>query len=866
MTIYYVDPEGGDDTKSGTSFANRWRSLKPTQTTPLVQDDELRFMASKPSYILGTATFVDNTEFFTLSSWDTKLKTIDRAAAGTGWVKAGASMVLTDFDSMRTATAMTGIQYPTPETYTGKILHKTLSSPLDLSAFTHITALLNNFGSHSTYATLHLCSDTAGDVPLVSFTIPRFRGEVPVLLGQEGVPLPSGVRSVAVSVTANPKDNGLYGYFGIENIMACLAPSNPNHISHSCLFAVEDDSGYKEWLPIRALIDGQVYIGGKKPNLGTDHPKWRGTPGVKEVHILQPVTPRWLLRYESVLKGSSLVKLTGGWSRTDMATQDGVSWYSGEYARMFNGGEASSDPDNAESAADDYQRFWAIHGTSGGQAFPKTSNFGFAHYVNFPLHIRNFLYYYLDFDLAGLVGVVKGLTQLDEGSVHKSRQVSFCCDGLYDSPPATNPSLLAPLGGLDYLDMHIGVMSYTYREAVLPSSTMLTGRSVLVDRFHGLAAGIRTDRGPGLFRLRNSVFQFGGGSYDLVVNNTCWLEGCSFLAPNGEATEPRLALGSTGLALHSDRTNGEAWDTRTYTRFPGYPGNHVSRVMDTIFRVPGMRSLEIMGGTYSGGPMRAQAALIPVRANTPVKISGYLKQQYPAPEFGGAHNTWLTVLPGYLPGVELQRQRNLRSNFGWCRMVLEVTSEVDGLLPIFVESDFGKAWVTEIKLDESGLPPSPPFDPDPNTWTITDTLTFTAEPEDVMGFYDSWSGGTATARDAFASVLGVTLSSFTASTLSNKVGKIGGVSVLNAKDGVSGFMIAVLLEPGWNETYPIESTFLRLRDDLGGIVVDLPYQSPGVALGSPYDGWQYFGSSNNTPLTLVSHAEYTLEVIRPPLE
>lgn len=51
MTIYYVDPEGGNDNNTGTSFAQRWKTLRAGYWSNL---DEIRFIASPDPTLIGS--------------------------------------------------------------------------------------------------------------------------------------------------------------------------------------------------------------------------------------------------------------------------------------------------------------------------------------------------------------------------------------------------------------------------------------------------------------------------------------------------------------------------------------------------------------------------------------------------------------------------------------------------------------------------------------------------------------------------------------------------------------------------------------------------------------------------------------------
>ena len=53
MATYYIDWEGGDDSKDGTSFANRKRTQHGFQGVSVTGGDEIRF-AGKPRQLLDS--------------------------------------------------------------------------------------------------------------------------------------------------------------------------------------------------------------------------------------------------------------------------------------------------------------------------------------------------------------------------------------------------------------------------------------------------------------------------------------------------------------------------------------------------------------------------------------------------------------------------------------------------------------------------------------------------------------------------------------------------------------------------------------------------------------------------------------------
>tara|TARA_B100000131_G_scaffold13111_1_gene13584 strand:- start:120 stop:503 length:384 start_codon:yes stop_codon:yes gene_type:complete len=59
MATYYIDWEGGDDSKDGTSFANRTKTQYGLASTSMTGGDEVRF-AGKPRQLLDSSARIWN--------------------------------------------------------------------------------------------------------------------------------------------------------------------------------------------------------------------------------------------------------------------------------------------------------------------------------------------------------------------------------------------------------------------------------------------------------------------------------------------------------------------------------------------------------------------------------------------------------------------------------------------------------------------------------------------------------------------------------------------------------------------------------------------------------------------------------------
>lgn len=874
MTIYYLDPESGDDTKDGLSFANRWRSFKPLNSRTPAKGDEFRFRASRAPYSLGNSTWVDNQEYITMDD-TTGYTIVDMCESG--WQ-------VTSPNSVNTLDGNTANRQPMidkcqqfgiiPANFTGKLAWKTLPAALDLSAFTHISMILGNGQQWPFAMKLSLCSDTNGDVPIVELPIERFRSEkYPALLTNGGAALPANVRSLTITVTeADPRT---FNFITIDNIIACKAPGTANHVSHGVILS-RMSAEEPEWLPIRGFkAGGVIYLGPVRlyPE-GLEWKKWRGPAGQTELFARQPTKLRYLKNLESTFPDNTPgmeISVTGGWNRADMTVRDSVTWLHGEQSRMQGGGSGSSNPE-VPSAADTMQMLMTYGRGTVTLNVPRLVTcigFGFAEFTQFPVMSDN--YYTVDYRFAGLCSVGTGMGAHGPWSYMDMGDVTYCRNGAW-----TDPTIQSSGGtGPNTLPYHIGPCTYKARKIAatniqnwFPPTNIGVARSYQIGKIENSGVGFNNRSAmagleQGFSKLVGTKFRW--CDYDVYAYFHMLLDGCEFLNDTtGLPTrEPRVSMTDRwGLQVRLDSVNNKSWDTRCL-----YNNDQYARVKEGIGRSPDKRTMEITvnrpGYDTSLVPVfvRERVALVVARAGIPCTVSAYVKQNWKidGDQYIPAQYACLCTVAGETKGVGRVEGMNLQRPNKWGRVVITFTSEVDALVPIYLETNRQTAWATEVGLDDSGIPPDPiiPIPPPAKT----DEFKYVAFYESIMGILDAYEAGTPEAMAGMQAAIGIPFPGMTSGTiLDRSLGNIIGAAIIPQAGGLSVYGI---LSPGYANAGDFKSSNVVVRNAAGDIIAQSDPANNSPAPISSMPGYALYAfSAPTTTEAPVNGGTYTVEIWR----
>lgn len=222
---------------------------------------------------------------------------------------------------------------------TGKAAYYTLPATLDLSAYQQVTfwvRLQSGTVGAAGQAYVALCTDTTGDTVVHQCDVPALGATavwVPVTVNL-GTNLNAAIRSVAFYVVT---DLGAQTFF-IDNIVACKAASSADSVTLQSLISKSDGTGDEAWYAIQS-INYDVIMLANNNALTSQATGVRGYNGTtetvttykRETTKTAPAAATGTIVAAVNDSGTSgnLITYSGGWNRTDMSTQTGVTWYDG---------------------------------------------------------------------------------------------------------------------------------------------------------------------------------------------------------------------------------------------------------------------------------------------------------------------------------------------------------------------------------------------------------------------------------------------------------------------------------------------------------------------------------------------------------
>lgn len=230
MTVFYIDPDGGNDANAGTSFALRWKTLTNGATNARINaGDELRVMASPDPESVGNATWTYGSRTVTLAA--AKTQTIHECDAA--WT-ASANVTATASSTCKVGTNSAQLAIATAFT-TGKIAY-VATGALDLSAYTRVSMLIQSSLAHASGVfQIKLCSDTIGDVAVNTLTVPAITAANTntwqSIVMDNGGALGSNINSIAIYAVSDPGTPTLR----LDNIVAALSAATSGALTHNSL-------------------------------------------------------------------------------------------------------------------------------------------------------------------------------------------------------------------------------------------------------------------------------------------------------------------------------------------------------------------------------------------------------------------------------------------------------------------------------------------------------------------------------------------------------------------------------------------------------------------------------------------------------
>lgn len=337
MATFYLDPVGGNDANDGTTFANRWQTFTSGATAArTAPGDTIRIIASPDATALGqAATFTDGSPTVTLTTAVTQ----DVNQAVGSWT-ASTNVTSTTSTNRKFGSFSTSIAIAAGFT-TGKAAYTSVAIN-NFSAYQQLSFWINMTAGVMTVdgdISICLCSDTLGATVVNTFPVPRIRGTGTwqAYTVDFGSALGSSIQSIALYVNVDRAAQT----FLLNNIMACKAPSAADSLSLTSL--IGKNNGIEPWLGIQSILGTAITLESHHNySLATNTPNgnYSGTTESTSIYKREPLilpssivststnTTTWATIQEGGSAGSP-VTYSGGWNRTDMSTQTGLTYVSG---------------------------------------------------------------------------------------------------------------------------------------------------------------------------------------------------------------------------------------------------------------------------------------------------------------------------------------------------------------------------------------------------------------------------------------------------------------------------------------------------------------------------------------------------------
>lgn len=182
---------------------------------------------------------------------------------------------------------------------------------------------------------LRLCTDTAGATPVHDCPIPALGALnqwFPVVVNL-GTNLNAAIQSISFDVVT---DNAAQTFL-IDNVIACKAASSADSLNLTSL--ISKNTGDEAWFGIQSINGTRVVLDGAVNSIPAASPQ-RGYSGTTEtVTTYKRETIKTVAAATNVTNVQSiqdtgtvgsLITFSGGWNRTDMSTQTGVTWFDGQ--------------------------------------------------------------------------------------------------------------------------------------------------------------------------------------------------------------------------------------------------------------------------------------------------------------------------------------------------------------------------------------------------------------------------------------------------------------------------------------------------------------------------------------------------------
>ena len=224
---------------------------------------------------------------------------------------------------------------------TGKAAYYTLPSTLNLSSYQQVSFWIRqSTGTLGAAGAVYvaLCTDTIGNTVTHTCNVPALGALnvwLPVTVNL-GTNLNSAIQSVALYVVT---DNAAQT-FQLDNIIAGKAASSADSVTLTSLISKSDGTGDEAWYAIQSINNNVIMLA----NVNSTNPlatTLMGYSGATETvttykRETTKVAPQSAFNSAGLIvindsgTAGNVIAFSGGWNRTDMSTQTGVTWLDGQ--------------------------------------------------------------------------------------------------------------------------------------------------------------------------------------------------------------------------------------------------------------------------------------------------------------------------------------------------------------------------------------------------------------------------------------------------------------------------------------------------------------------------------------------------------
>lgn len=325
ITSYYLDSENGSDTNPGISWNTSWRTIKYGALTLLSAGSTVKIAKSPDPVSIGNATWTHKSSTVTLENQSVPLiYNID--GCDSGWIASANITVSYDTGARKEGTAALSL-YIGSTSVTGKLAYKTLSTPINLSAYRALSFWYSDAVgiSSNNKVKICLCSDISGNTIVDTFYVQNPNnatslGWTPRYVNKGSV-LGNSIQSIAIYVEINPGYRTLY----FDNIMAC------NDFSLLSLISKQDVNGeYEAWYSIRSIVGSIITLDQNSLSNYLTPKGYYGTGGTFITYRREPfiISNSDAFHPQSSGVENNPINFYGGWD-TNLNTQNGQTYIDG---------------------------------------------------------------------------------------------------------------------------------------------------------------------------------------------------------------------------------------------------------------------------------------------------------------------------------------------------------------------------------------------------------------------------------------------------------------------------------------------------------------------------------------------------------